>query len=140
MDTRVEMTDDLCSLIRLSRTDVAGVSQKGAGLAAGDMSETRWRQIETGQEDRAPADTVARMCYAVGVTPEQLRAIGQTRLAVLVQQRMTLLEPQRVTGDDLEEYLLATPLLTDGQRRVLLAVARALLGEEQTDREGTIAG
>ena len=57
--------------------------RQAAGLAR--MSETRWRQIESGVRhfrgqafpERGPDPTVARMAAVAGVTPEQLTAAGR---------------------------------------------------------------
>lgn len=61
---------------RLSRTQAA--------LRAG-MSETRWRQLETGSilirgrryPETAPDDTLARMAWVVGASPAELREAGR---------------------------------------------------------------
>ena len=89
----ITLTRDLTDLIRLQRREVAGLTQKGAAMAAGGMSEVWWRQIERGQAKTAPADTIARMAYAIDITPEQLRNIGENEVADLVERRRELLEP-----------------------------------------------
>ena len=129
-NTRVLLSDDLRDLIRLTRTDVARTTQRGAALLA-NISDAWWRQIETGVKDYATADTLARMSYAIGVTPDQLRNIGQTRVAELVERRLELLEPEpEPEGSDMDEYLMATPDLDDAQRRILVSLAHALLTSE----------
>jgi hypothetical protein len=57
---------------------------EAAGIAG--ISESRWRMIETGtrwfrgeplSEPPAPAQTIARMAWAVGATPAELRDAGR---------------------------------------------------------------
>lgn len=123
---RVNITPALRQLIRITRTDRAGMSQRAAASAAGGLSEVWWRQIEAGRTPYATADTLARICYAIAVTPAQLRNIGQEHVANLVEQRMSLLEPEADHVDDtMEAYLFGTPGLTDDQRTAIVAVARA---------------
>jgi transcriptional regulator with XRE-family HTH domain len=120
---RVEITRKLRQLIRLMRTDQAHLTQRGAALAAG-LSEIWWRQIESGHTDYATADTIARMCYAVGVTPDQLREIGQGHVAELVELRLGVLGSDRPA--DMEAHLMQTPGLTDQQRMALVTMAQAI--------------
>lgn len=136
MSTRIELTDEVRRLIKLGRTDLAGLSQKGAALAAGDMSDSWWRQIETGVAEYAAADTLARMAYAVGITPDQMRATGQDEVADLIEQRLALLEPEPPGESDMERHLMATPGLTDSQRRVLVSVASGLISSQASDGSG----
>ena len=133
------LTRDLRDLIRIQRKEVAGLTQKGAALAAGDMSEVWWRQIESGQVDSALADTVARMAYAIDISPDQLRNIGQHQVADLVERRHLLLHPATPQATaEMEEHLLATPGLSEGQRILLIELARGLLRAGQ-DTSITIA-
>jgi transcriptional regulator with XRE-family HTH domain len=108
------------------------MSQRVAASSAGGLSEVWWRQIEAGRTPYATADTLARICYAVGVTPTQLRNIEEEHVAELVEQRISLLEPEI---DDVEEtmvaYLSGTPGLTDDQRAAIVTVARAFLRASQ---------
>lgn len=52
-----------------------------AATAAG-ISHQRWRQIEGSKGNRAPAETIAHMAHAVGITAERLERIapGDQRL------------------------------------------------------------
>jgi transcriptional regulator with XRE-family HTH domain len=123
---RVTITPELRQLIRITRTDRAGMSQRAAANAAGGLSEVWWRQIEAGRTPYATADTLARISYAIGVTPAQLRNIGEDHIAELVEQRMNLLEPENVDVDEaMEAHLENTPGLTEDQRAALLSVGRA---------------
>jgi transcriptional regulator with XRE-family HTH domain len=117
------MTADLRDLLRLTRTDVAGMSQRQAALAA-KLSAPWWRRIESGSEDYAPAETLARMCYALDISPAQLRAIGQDDVADLVERRRSLIGPE--AADPAEQHLWDTPETTEDQRASLVAHLRAL--------------
>jgi hypothetical protein len=68
------------------------LSQRKAAELAG-LSEGRWRQIVTGYQSisagvyaivRGPAETVANMARAVGVTAEQMRSVGRYDVADLL--------------------------------------------------------
>lgn len=63
----------------------SGMSARSAASAAG-ISDTRWRHIVSGYQPAgqgnyipvsAPAETLARMAQAVGVTPDQLADAGR---------------------------------------------------------------
>ncbi len=138
----ITLTRDLLDLVRIQRKEVAALTQKGAALAAGDMSEVWWRQIESGHARSAQADTLARMCYAINITPEQLRNVGQHRVAELVERRRALLQPvpESALRPDLEAHLMATPGLSDKDRAVLVSVAMGLLRVQQSEPSVNIAG
>jgi Helix-turn-helix domain len=138
----ITLTRDLLDLIRIQRKEVTGLTQKGAALAAGDMSEVWWRQIESGHVKSAQAETLARMCYAINISPEQLRNIGQGGIASLVKRRRALLQPGlgRAPQSDLETYLMATPGLSDKDRVVLVSVAMGLLRAQEHEPSVNIAG
>jgi DNA-binding Xre family transcriptional regulator len=136
----ITLTDDLTDLIRYQRKEVSRLTQKGAALAAGEMSEVWWQQIESGRAESVPADTLARMCYAIDVSPDQLRAIGQDRIARLVDRRRRLLEPESSakSSSAMDDHLMRTPGLTQAQCIVLIELARGLLRAEN-DTAVTIA-
>jgi transcriptional regulator with XRE-family HTH domain len=117
---RVAITRQLRQLIRITRTDRARLSQRAAGEAAG-LSEVWWRQIERGNIDYATADTLARMCFVLDITPEQLRRIEQEHVADLVAARHAVLGPE---PDELEDYLMKTPGLSDQARQALVSMAK----------------
>jgi transcriptional regulator with XRE-family HTH domain len=121
---RIEIRRPLRRLIRLVRTDRAGLTQREAASTAG-LSEIWWRHIEGGHTDIATADTLARMAYAIGVTPDQLRHIDEAHIADLVEERMQTFGRD---VDDMESYLMKTPDLSDEQRAALVTMARALRG------------
>ncbi|OHU72506.1 hypothetical protein BKG86_00090 [Mycobacteroides chelonae] len=70
----------------LRATHVPKLTQKAAASIAG-ITDTRWRQVVSGyrpsREDApkvrviAPAQTIARMAYAVDATPQQLKDAGR---------------------------------------------------------------
>lgn len=115
-------------------------NRKAAGLAG--MSEGRWRHIVAGYQTVSagvhvpvvpPAETLARMAHAVGVTPAQLRDVGRADAAVAYERL-------RGAGDDappvdvherldddpewqaFEEYVRGTP---PEVRAAALRIARA---------------
>lgn len=69
------------------------LSMRQASLRAG-ISETRWRQIESGRirirgEDYpevAPADTLARMAQVVGLKPDDLARVGRLNAAAALAE------------------------------------------------------
>jgi hypothetical protein len=132
-----EVTADLLDLIKITRKQVLGLSQRQAGLAAGGMSEVYWRTIESGRGGNVPIDTVARMVYSLDITPQQLRHIGQPQLADLVERRRSLLEPETLVAyhDVAEEHLMHTPGATDSQRAALVTFWRTL--QDVTRSTGT---
>jgi transcriptional regulator with XRE-family HTH domain len=79
------------ALIKAARA-VSGFSQREAARRAG-ISESRWRQIVAGFQSvggkkvafRSPDETVARMASVVGVTPEQLEAVGRAEAAAALR-------------------------------------------------------
>src|SRR5699024_2349066 len=77
-------------LIEQARTDVRPRLSVRAAAKRADISESRWRQIAKGVQAVtadtsvpvvAPADTLARMALAVGVTTAQLREVGRADAA-----------------------------------------------------------
>lgn len=69
-----------------------GMSARAAAKEA-SLSDARWRQIVNGYASvgagqtvpvEGPAETIARMAMAVGVTPDQLRQAGRTDAADLL--------------------------------------------------------
>lgn len=127
---RTTITRDLRKLIRFTRESPPKLTQKEAAKLAGMKSEVFWRQIEGGHASYATADMLARMTYAIGVTPEQLRRIGNDHIAELVEDMARLMIPTQPTPEeDMEKYLRATPGLSDEQREALVVMARALRGK-----------
>ena len=71
-------------LIKRKREEPPRLSIAAAARLA-DMSDTRWRQLESGyrlfhgryEPETAPAQTLAAMARAVGVTPAELRDAGR---------------------------------------------------------------
>lgn len=124
---RVAITPELRQLIRFARTSRhPKMSQRAAAEKAGSFSEIWWRQIEGGHAEYATADSLARMCYAVGVTADQLRRIGQDHIAEVLDARHHLLDAPPVSS--MEAHLMATPGLTSEQRAALVVMAKALRG------------
>jgi transcriptional regulator with XRE-family HTH domain len=104
------------------RTDSARLTQRAAAEECG-LSEIWWRQIESGHTDYAPGDTLARMCYAVGVSPRQLHRMGEEDLADILEQRRDILDEE---PDDMESHLMRTPGLSEAQCVALVTVAKTM--------------
>lgn len=81
------------------------LSQREAAHRAG-ISEARWRQIVSGYQAvsgrkvpvRGPDGTLARMAYAVGVSPEQLDAAGRDGAAAVLRDTAAAAQ-QQAAGD-----------------------------------------
>lgn len=106
----------------LARRKQAHLSQKRAALLAG-VTEAWWQRVETGAAPRADADTIARMCYAIDASPEQLDAIGEHTIADAVAAKRRLLAP---VADADEAAIESLPLATRHEKEVLIDVLRAL--------------
>lgn len=93
----------------------ARLSQREAARRAG-MSEARWRNIVSGYQTvsagvhapvRGPADTIARMAQAVGVTPENLGAVDREDAAEILRELLAEAaqksepNPEEMTRDEL---------------------------------------
>ncbi len=120
-ETTIVLTDDLRDLIRTARHNV-GLSQRQAAKAA-RISEAWWQRVEKGTTPHAEAGTVAQMCYAIDVSPEQLVGIGQQHLAALVAKWRNLLHP---VTDITEAALQELPGATDAERLALIAYLRTM--------------
>lgn len=108
-----------------------GLSFRAAGTAAG-ISEARWRQLESGSrdirgvhvEEPAPDKTLARMAYATGVTPQELKDHDRPEAAQLLEDYAA----ERTTEDVADTRDAAR--LVDQLGRGLTARQRAALEEE----------
>src|SRR5262245_41110453 len=120
-DNTIVLTDDLRALIRTARNH-AGLSQKRAAKAA-RISEVWWQRVESGTTSTAEASTVAQMCYAVDVSPDQLVHIGEEELAALVSQWRSLLHP---VADITEQALHELPGATDAEKLALVTYLRTM--------------
>lgn len=133
----VTVTDELRSLIRVTRKEHARLTQRAAAREAG-YSTVWWRHIESGQIPEALVDTLARMCFVVGVSPERLATIGFPEVAEGIQQRRAFLEEAEGSPykDEAEAHLWRTPV-SAGTRRALIAYFRKLQesGGDQTSAD-----
>lgn len=129
------------ALIR-ERRKRAHLSFDRAGHLAG-ISGTRWRQLEDGRRairgvgyvpEHAPAATLARMAYAVGITATELESCGaheaSVELMMLAESRaeadvMALAEAARLVDQ--------VPGLTPRQRATLEAKIAADLRDVRED-------
>ena len=112
---------------------VPRVSQREAAVRAG-ISATRWRQLETGvirvrgqdHPETAPAETLARMAFAVGVTPAELAECrpGDSRVA----EAAGILGQLRSGGGSARQVMidgvLRSPGLTEHQKRYIADLIR----------------
>jgi hypothetical protein len=104
------------------------------------MSETRWRQIVNGYQDikgvrvavQAPDETLVRVAQAVGITSDQLREVGRSDAAELLDELAAPPTPASASGAaagnaqiDAIAALLAT-LPPEAQDEVLRKIGRAL--------------
>lgn len=138
----------------------AGLSVRKAASVAG-ISEGRWRQIVNGYQAagqgqtvivEGPDDTVARMAEAVGVSPDQLRAVGRGRAAEVLTGLLSPITPEM--GDAVSEHVAAmlderlaeftdAQLLREIEGRMLYLAAKLQAGGGQTlgwalDSEGLL--
>lgn len=125
----VHVTDQLRDLIKVTRTSKSPrLTQRGAGRLAG-YSAVWWRHIESGAQPNAQSDTLARMCYVIGVSPGQLDAIGYPEVASDVRKRQDMLSGDPLNpyrDNEAEAYLWDMPGADTGTRRALIAHLRVL--------------
>lgn len=119
----------------------SGLSARGAADRAG-ISEGRWRQIVNGFQSAGqgqvvkvagPDDTIARMAWAVGVTPDELRAAKRERAAEVLEGLLKPISAElaqsaeefigRILNPDLARFTDAQ-LLTEIQGRMLYMASR----------------
>jgi hypothetical protein len=107
-------------------------NRPGAGVRAiapeADLSEGRWRQIESGYQSvggqkiavSAPAATLARMAAAVGGTPADLVNVGRADAAAELRK---LPDPPR---SEAERLILGAPISSRAKKLVLQRYRRRL--------------
>lgn len=115
---------------------------RAAATQAG-ISEARWRQIVSGYQSvggqqvpvRAPAETLARMAQAAGVTPDELRTAGRddaaAELDALRDQPAGGLQPSTPTIGALANLLATLP--PEAQDEVLRLIGRDVPGRPARD-------
>jgi transcriptional regulator with XRE-family HTH domain len=137
-----------------------GMAQKRSPLSArkaaemAGLSEGRWRQIVSGYQTvskgvyapvHAPAETLARMARAVGVTPEQLEEAGRADAAA--ELRRATGQRKLTTEENLTEMEKALTRIEkaldarDGerqerQRRAVIEALRAII-EDSASSNGS---
>lgn len=122
------------------------MSKRQAADRAG-LSEGRWRQLENGgykrrgrwSEEIAPPPTLAKMARAVGVTEDELRAIGKDDAAAELAA-LPPLPPAGESAEDLfRQYLQAREedrqMIRQLEERLDHYIAREQ-GRENDDEEG----
>lgn len=109
-------------LLQQARKLNTTLTQEEAAKAAGYRSKTWWAQIESGIR-YPPPETVARMARVVGVTPDQLRKIGQDDAAAELADLLDLFGPYAGDREDLE-LLAKIKELREDQREALFVLLR----------------
>ena len=108
-------------LLKAGRRASGNLSQKTAAQRAG-ISLVRWQQIESGTAASAPADTLAAMFAAVGITAVRLHDEGYPDIAQAVEE----LDDALTGRTSVEEHLAATPGATSEEISALQAVWQVL--------------
>ncbi|MEU7092935.1 helix-turn-helix domain-containing protein [Kitasatospora aureofaciens] len=121
------------------------ISQRAAADQAG-ISEARWRQITSGYQSvsgtpvpiRAPADTLARMAQAVGITATELTEAGRADAAEKLGETAprSAVDFSSDPAIDAIAALLAT-LPPEAQDEVLRRVGRVAPDRTGLDNGGT---
>ncbi|MGF0163142.1 hypothetical protein ACQRET_03735 [Streptomyces koyangensis] len=145
MQTRPEPPPE-AALIRAAtkRNRISG--RKAASLAG--ISDARWRQIVTGYQSvggtyvpvKAPADTLARMAQATGVTADELTTAGREDAAAELRE-LSAAPPAAQSNAQVEAItaLLAT-LPPEAQQEVLRRLQRNPAVNTQTPADERRAG
>lgn len=117
------------------------MSQREVAKRAG-ISEARWRNIVSGYQTvsagtyaaiRGPADTVARMAQAVGVTPEQLEAADREDAAAELRELPPLQEPE--VSADIDEQVEKLTAEIQEIRKELRELRELRQGDRERERE-----
>jgi transcriptional regulator with XRE-family HTH domain len=136
MDRRSVPTDQrLRRLLKAGRRASGNLSQRAAAKIAG-ISAVYWQKIESGTQAAAPADTLAAMFTAAGVTPARLRAEGYPDMAAAIDELAGMAAPAPAA----EDYLAATPGASPEEISALQAVWRALRARRTPDPFGPELG
>jgi transcriptional regulator with XRE-family HTH domain len=126
-------------LIARSRLAPPKMTITEAARRAG-ISDTRWSQLENGyrmnrghaEPEWAPADTLAHMARAVGVTPAQLQDAARDDAAAELAALPAAI-PEAVP--DFAELARSYQELAEAQRRVEEKLDRVLRDREPNDKE-----
>jgi transcriptional regulator with XRE-family HTH domain len=114
-------------LIARYRETAPRKSIRQAAVEAG-ISDTRWRQIETGRRtfrgqafpETAPPEILARMAQAVGVPPAELEEAGRADAAAELLALAPRREPREATQAQLDEIINRVGDLIDERVRRIL--------------------
>jgi hypothetical protein len=128
-------------LIARRRTErVPRMSRHAAARLAG-ISETRWRQLETGRiivrgrelPETAPAETLAKMAYAVGVTQDELADTGRLDAAVILKRLIDQAPPDaaRTEVRALVERIGRDRRMSPGQQARVVQEIMQVIGDVQ---------
>lgn len=119
----------------------SGLSQNEAGRRAG-ISGTRWRQIVAGWQSSgggqipvtAPARTVAKMAWAVGLTPEELGAVGRADAAEELRELLAEHPELGALRAELAQLMAALPPKRRARLEKLIEEEEAELARLRVDR------
>lgn len=128
-------------LIQRRREEPPRISMSEAARRA-HMSDTRWRQLENGYRlmlgkpvrESAPAQTLAAMAQAVGVTPDELREAGRPDAAGELEALLAVPAPAS-SDDEFREQLDRIEALAR-EMRAQLDERRHHHGEDQRKEAG----
>lgn len=98
------------------------------------LSETRWRQLYSGSHvikgvrvvARAPADTLARIAYTIGITAEELSEAGRADAAQELEELAEIAGPPSPSSSD-------APTPPEDQLAAIAALLASLPPEAQDD-------
>lgn len=128
MDRRSVCTDQhLRDLLRAGRTASGNISQREAARRAG-FKIAYWQKIESGTQPSAPAETLAAMFRAIGISAGQLRDDGYPEIA----DRLAELESAMRREVTAEEYLTGVPGASQEEINALQALWLALRRARRT--------
>lgn len=118
----------LRKLLRASRRAAGSLTQRTAAQQAG-ISAIYWQKIESGAQSSAPADTLAAMFLATGVSPAKLAEEGYPDVAAAMDE-IASARPAAVSAED---YLAAIPGASQEEISALQAVWKALRSPRTAD-------
>ena len=130
--------DQVGKLIRHARHLNGGMTQEEASRAAGFKSKVWWGQIEAGVRD-PPAGTTARMARVVGLTPRQLRMVGEDAAADELGEILELFGPF-VRNEAEVELVAKIRSLSDEQRKALFVLLKVLPASAPVLLAGILGG
>lgn len=99
---------------RLARRMTVPVAAAAAGI-----SQQNWSRIEQGKATTIPPSTLAHMAGAVGVTADELDALGEAKAARILA-RIELDRERRQPQGEIEDYFTNTAIPIEERKRKAL--------------------